>query len=222
MLYLVSTPIGNLGDISERAKQVLSSVDLIVCEDTRRTGLLLFQMKIKKRMITLNETNERRKTPLIMKDLEEGKDLALVSDGGTPLISDPGYLLVREARKKGVKVTSVPGPSALISALSVSGFPTNSFSFYGFIPKALKKKKDFFSSLKGRKETIICYESPYRLIKTITVINEELPTWQLCVVRELTKKFEEIISGTASELLEKITKPKGEYVLILHSKGMAP
>ena len=148
-----------------------------------------------------------------------GGTVALVSDSGTPTISDPGNYLVQMCHKHNIPVSPIPGPCAVIAALSASGFPSGVFSFHGFVPKTSGKRKNMFESFKGRHDTIVCYESPYRIKKTLEAIAQALPSWKMCVARELTKRFEELLFGTADDLLKKITAPKGEYVLILHSQG---
>src|SRR3989344_4469556 len=171
MLYLVSTPIGNLGDISQRAIDTLRDADLIVAEDTRRTINLLKHLGIeKKRMTSFDRHSEKRKTPYIIAELKEGKNIALVSDSGTPGINDPGEYLIKEAVKEGITVSPIPGPNAIISALVCSGLPTEKFTFYGFAPKKEKQKKKFFEEMKGKNETKIVYESPYRVIDTLRLM----------------------------------------------------
>lgn len=217
MLYIVSTPIGNLKDISLRAIEILNSVELIAAEDTRRTNVLLMHHDITNRLISFNDHNKEKTTPRLIQLLKQNKDIALVSDAGTPGISDPGFYLVREAVKENIQISPIPGPTAMISALICSGLPTDKFTFYGFLPKSTKKKIDIFNSLKTKKETAIFYESPYRIIKTIDVMNEIFPEKNIVLARELTKKFEEFMYGTVNELYKKLKDKtiKGEIVLIL-------
>ncbi|MGM5487436.1 MAG: 16S rRNA (cytidine(1402)-2'-O)-methyltransferase [Nanobdellota archaeon] len=217
MLHLVPTPIGNREDITLRALRVLREVDLIACEDTRRTGMLLKHHGIKNTLTSFHEHNERQRIPKLLEKLQT-EEVALVTDSGMPGISDPGVSLVRACRREGIEVTSLPGPSAFVTALAGSGFPTHAISFYGFVPKKQGRREAFFREMQGRNDTIACYESPHRIEKTLQVIAAQLPDWQVCVCRELTKRHEEYIIGTASEL--DIT-PKGEFVLVLHSQGMA-
>ncbi|MBL7051179.1 16S rRNA (cytidine(1402)-2'-O)-methyltransferase [Candidatus Woesearchaeota archaeon] len=214
---MVSTPIGNLKDISLRAIEILNSVELIAAEDTRRTNVLLMHHDITNRLISFNDHNKEKTTPRLIQLLKQNKDIALVSDAGTPGISDPGFYLVREAVKENIQISPIPGPTAMISALICSGLPTDKFTFYGFLPKSTKKKIDIFNSLKTKKETAIFYESPYRIIKTIDVMNEIFPEKNIVLARELTKKFEEFMYGTVNELYKKLKDKtiKGEIVLIL-------
>ena len=217
-LYIVSTPIGNLKDITLRALDVLKEVDLVLVEDTRRTSNLLNKYDIKgKKLVSFNDFNKEKKTPSVIKDLEEGKSVALVSDSGTPGISDPGFYLIRECVKNAVEVVVVPGATALISGLVGSGFATDSFVFYGFIPK--KGKGDFFRKI-VRDKTVVLYESPHRLVKTLEVMNEVIPDREICIARELTKKFEEFIRGSVTEVYEKLKDKsvKGEITIVINKK----
>lgn len=216
MLYIVSTPIGNLGDITKRAVEVLSKADFIVAEDTRRTGILMKECGVpKKPLIPYNEYNERRQTLPIISRLKQGETAALVSDSGTPGISDPGFLLVRECVKEGIQVSPVPGPSAIISALACSGLPTEKFAFYGFMPKKEQQKIKFLKSLPDM--TTVFYESPYRIVKTLKVMAETIPERKVVIARELTKKFEEFIRGSAREVYERLKEKalKGEIVVLV-------
>ncbi len=214
MLYIVATPIGNLEDISLRGKRILSDVDLILAEDTRRAGRLLSHFEIKNKLKSYNDYNKEKITPELVKYLKHN-DAALVSDAGTPGISDPGFYLVRECIKEDIPVVPVPGPSAIITALCASGLPTDKFSFHGFLPKSKKKVTDFLEFVKNRDETIVVYESPYRVEKTLKTMSEVIPQHDVVVARELTKKFEEFIRGKPSEILEKIVL-KGEFVILFH------
>ena len=217
VLYLVSTPIGNLEDITLRALRILKQVDLIAAEDTRQTRKLLSHYKIRNRITSFNDNNKDRKTPLIINKLNQGQSIAVVSDAGTPGISDPGFYLVRECVKQNIVVVPVPGPSSFIAALVSSGLPTDSFSFYGFLPKKEKKKRDFFEAIKDKKETVVVYESPYRIIKTLELMVETIPNHNVVVARELTKIFEEFVRGKPKEVLEhfKSKNIKGEFVLVI-------
>jgi len=216
-LHIVSTPIGNLGDVTSRAVETLKNADLVLAEDTRRTGNLLKHLDLHKSMSSFNEHNCRHKTKYVIEMLKQGKEVALVSDCGTPGISDPGFILVRECVSAGVNIIPVPGPTAFVSALVCSGLPTDKFTFYGFLPKKEGKRKDMLLEIKQRNETAIVYASPYRVVKDLDAIKQILPSHPVVVARELTKKFEEFIRGTASEILEKIgTKEvKGEIVLLI-------
>lgn len=218
MLYVIATPIGNIGDITKRAIETLESVDIVACEDTRRTGRLLSHLGFKKKLIAYNDFNSRRKTSQLLELLEEGNSIAIVSDAGTPCISDPGFLIVRECQRKGIQVSPIAGPSAIIAALSASGFPTDKFTFQGFVPKGPGKKKKFFEQFLDREETIVFYESPHRILKTLAVIDKVMPNWQVCLARELTKRFEKFYYGTAKELID-VAPSKGEYVVLLSRIG---
>ncbi|MBL7170616.1 MAG: 16S rRNA (cytidine(1402)-2'-O)-methyltransferase [Candidatus Omnitrophica bacterium] len=219
-LLIVATPIGNLEDITLRALRVLKEVDLIACEDTRKTRKLLSHYGIRqKRLVSFFEANERRRVPEIVDCLSQGKDVALVSNAGTPGISDPGYRLIEELAHLGdFPLSIVPGPCALVSSLVISGLPTDSFFFKGFLPRRPGRKKKELHSLKDYKATIIFYESPYRLKITLSDIREIFGERRVAVVKELTKKFERVYRGSASEVLEAIDNEKvlkGEYVIIV-------
>lgn len=217
MLYIVATPIGNLKDITFRAIDALREVDLILAEDTRRTGILLKRWLIKdKKMLSYNDANKTRRTKEAINLLKQGKDIALVSDSGTPGISDPGFYLIREAVKYNIQISPIPGPTALISALVCSGLPTDKFEFYGFIPKKESQKKKFFKNLGDK--TVVFYESPHRIIKTLKIMNDVIPEKQIVIARELTKKFEEFIRGTVKGVYLKLKdkKIKGEIVVVTH------
>ena len=216
-LFVVATPIGNLEDITFRAVRVLSEVDLIAAEDTRTTKVLLNKYNINTQLTSYHKFNIKSKTPRLIELLRQGQNIALVSDSGTPGISDPGYELVREAVGQNIKVEPIPGPSALVSALAVSGLPTERFVFEGFLPKKPGKKRKVLRSLQDDPRTIIIYESPYRLVKTLVEVKEILGDREVAVCRELTKKFEEIIRGKAGDVLAKIgdKKVRGEIVLVV-------
>ncbi|MDY6407239.1 MAG: 16S rRNA (cytidine(1402)-2'-O)-methyltransferase [Pseudomonadota bacterium] len=219
MLYLVSTPIGNLGDISERAKEVLKSVDLVACEDTRTSGQLFSLLGIKvAATIPYHEHNADKMRPKLLEKLKHGVTIALVSDAGTPLISDPGYKLVRDCYESGISVTTVPGANAVLSALQLSGLPSNAFYFAGFLsPKAGARKKAL-RELVSLKATLIIYETPNRLLDMLMDIENILGDRLMAVVREMTKKFEEVRRAPVSELITYYTQngtPKGELVLVI-------
>ena len=215
-LYIVSTPIGNLEDVTYRAIKVLSAVDLIAAEDTRTTRILLDRYNISKPMVSYFSYNETRRTPELIQHLLDGKSIALVSDAGTPGISDPAFRIVASAIENSIPIVPIPGPSALLPALVASGLPTESFVFEGFLP-VKKGRKTKLESLKTEHRTIILYESPHRILKTLTEIRAFLGERNVVVARELTKKFEEITRGPISTVLNKIAgkSPKGEYVLII-------
>jgi 16S rRNA (cytidine1402-2'-O)-methyltransferase len=218
MLYVVSTPIGNLGDITLRALEVLKSVDVIAAEDTRHSGMLLKHFEIKKPLLSYHEHNEAMRTAQLVERLAAGEDVALITDAGTPALSDPGARLIRECIKRGLPFTIIPGPSSILAALVGSGFSTEKFCFRGFLPiKSGQRERELRSAAVDREETIIFFESPYRLTKTLAACIEIMPDRQLCVARELTKKFEEFHRGTAAELLAhyQAHPPKGEIVLMI-------
>lgn len=218
MLYIVATPIGNLNDLTFRALSVLKDVDFILCEDTRVTQKLLEHFKIKKPTISYHQHSKSQKLEKIKELLEKGKDLALVSDAGTPGISDPGGQLVEFVSKKlpDVKIIPIPGASAVISALCISGFPTDKFVFLGFPPHK-KGRQKFFKELSEQKHTIAFYESKHRIIKTLEEIKEYTGDIEVVVARELTKMYETIHRGTLSGIIEKMKKiaPRGEYVIVI-------
>jgi len=216
LLYVVSTPIGNLGDITYRAVEVLKSVDLIACEDTRRSRILCDAYGIRKPLCSYYEYNKLTRGEYLLKLLKEGKSVALISDAGTPGISDPGFTLIRSALEEGVRIIAIPGATALIGALSVSGLPANRFFFEGFLPvkKAARKKR--LEILAAMEVTVVAYESPHRILQTLADMAEVLGTRPVALARELTKKFEEVLRGDASTLLAgmKPGRPKGEFVVI--------
>lgn len=216
MLYVVSTPIGNLGDITYRAVEVLKSVDLIACEDTRHARILTRHYGISVPLTSYYEYNKVMKGDHLIKLLKEGKRIALISDAGTPGISDPGFTLIRDALNAGIKVISIPGPTALISALSISGFPTNKFVFEGFLPPKSGARKKKLQSLKKLEATVVLYESPHRILATLQDMQEVLGNRKIAIAREVTKKFEEVIRGDIATLRStlKASKPRGEFVVI--------
>ena len=217
-LYIVSTPIGNLDDITFRAIKILKEVDLIACEDTRTTKKLLSRFQIQKELTSYHEHNEVEKAAELLCVLKEGKSIALVSDAGTPGISDPGYRIVKLASENGVQVIPVPGASAALAALSVSGLPTSSFTFLGFLPKQNKKLAEYLETIKDRSETLIFYESPKRVIKTLEVMSEVFGERNVSVSREITKMYEETLRGALPEVISNLKSRdtiKGEIVLIV-------
>lgn len=219
MLYVIATPIGNLGDISLRALEVLKKVDYLLCEDTRNAGMFLNNLGIKNKpkLISFYDEVEEQKIPEILRLLSENKEVGLITDAGTPIISDPGFKLIKKCRELGHLVTSIPGPSALINALVLSGMPSGRFSFLGFLPKKIGERKKVLEKYKNFDGVKIVYESPFRLIKLLEELKDiyGLST-EISVCREMTKKFEEIINGSPSEVLEKLGKRniKGEIVVI--------
>jgi 16S rRNA (cytidine1402-2'-O)-methyltransferase len=221
-LYIIPTPIGNLEDITHRALRILKEADILLAEDTRTSGFLLKHYNIEKKIYSHHQHNEHKTVSFISQEILSGKTVALMSDAGTPGISDPGFLLVRECLKNNIEVECLPGPTAFVPALIQSGLPCDRFVFEGFLPHK-KGRKSKFDSLSNEERTIVLYESPYRIIKTLEQIVEHLgPERKVCVCRELTKKFEENIRGTASEVLEhfKTKEPKGEFVIIVEGKSI--
>ncbi|MGB9612812.1 MAG: 16S rRNA (cytidine(1402)-2'-O)-methyltransferase [Candidatus Margulisiibacteriota bacterium] len=214
-LFVVATPIGNLEDITYRAVRILSEVDLIAAEDTRQTKILLTRYSVNTPMTSYHKFNIKSKTAHLVDLLKQGQNIALVSDSGMPGISDPGYELIKEAVEQGIKVEPVPGPSAAITALAVSGLPTKEFLFVGFLPKKQGKRIKKLKELKSEKRSIIIYESPYRVIKTLQDTLTVMGDRKVAVCRELTKKFEEIVRGKISEVIKKFEHPKGEFVIII-------
>lgn len=220
MLFIVSTPIGNLKDITLRALETLKEVDYIAAEDTRHTKILLDAYEISKPLISFFEHNQNYKTKDIITKLKEGKKIALVSDAGTPGISDPGYPLIQAALAEGIKIEVIPGVCAAIMALTASGLPAHRFMFEGFLPVKSGARRKVLESLKDFEGTAIFYESPHRIEKTLKDIEEVLENATVVCARELTKMFEEVKQGTAKELQEHFIKhpPKGEFVVLINSK----
>jgi 16S rRNA (cytidine1402-2'-O)-methyltransferase len=216
-LYLVATPIGHLSDISLRALAVLSQVDLVACEDTRVTSRLLSAYGIKKTLITYHDHNASSASQKILEHIQNGKSVALVSDAGTPLISDPGFNLVGDCIANEVYVTSIPGSSAAITALTLSGLPADTFTFVGFLPPKSIARRKALAELASSRTTGILYEAPHRIIALLEDIQSELGDRKVVVCRELTKKFEEILRGTAAEILSvmKVAEPRGEFVVLI-------
>lgn len=214
-LYLVATPIGNLEDITFRAIRILKEVDLIAAEDTRQTLKLLNHYEINKPLISYHRHNEEVKQEVLIQKLKEGQNIALVSDAGTPVISDPGEVIVKEALKENIKVIPIPGACALINALIASGLDTKEFSFYGFLSLNKKLRKEKLQEIKKENKTIILYEAPHKLTSTLKDLSEILEDRKIVVARELTKIHEEFLRGTASEILENYPEPKGEHIILI-------
>jgi 16S rRNA (cytidine1402-2'-O)-methyltransferase len=223
MLYIVSTPIGNLKDITYRAVETLKSADLIAAEDTRHTRILCEHYDIKTPLTSYFEHNKIKKAQDLLKLLAEGKNVALVTDAGTPGISDPGYHLIRLAKENNLPMTAVPGVTALIAALTLSGLPCHNFVFEGFLPVKSGARRKKLEQLKGEERTVIFYESPHRLLKALADMDAVLKDSPVVCARELTKKFEEVKEGKAGELLEYFakTKPRGEFVLLIGKKTLS-
>jgi len=213
-LILVATPIGNLGDISSRALESLRNADVIACEDTRRTLKLLSHFGIQKPLISYHEFNEQEKSHEIVGMIESGKNVALVSDAGTPSISDPGYRVVRLCRERGLEVIVIPGPNAAIAALSASGLPSDQFMFAGFLPPRQSARKEYLESLRAFTGTLIFYEAPHRILSAIDDMHEVFGDRETCICRELTKIHEEYLFGKLSEVKERI-KELGEFVIVI-------
>lgn len=215
-LYIVSTPIGNLKDITLRAIETLKEADFVLCEDTRVTSVLMNHLEIRKELVSFNAQSESSKLDYALNRIEQGQSCALVSDAGTPAISDPGVRLVSAAIKRGIRVEAIPGVTALITALSISGLPTDAFTFEGFLPQKKGRQKKL-KELSQEDRTIILYESTYRIEKLIAELNEYMPERYVVVTRELTKKFEESWRGKPGELLAELkTKViKGEFAVVI-------
>ena len=217
MLTIVPTPIGNLGDITLRALETLRSADLVAAEDTRHTGMLLKHFEISKPLISFHEHNEASRTAELTERMAGGLNVAVVTDAGMPGLSDPGYRLVRACREKGLPVTVLPGPSAVLTALVGSGLPCHEHYFGAFLPVKSGQRENELTRAAAREETSVYFESPYRLVKSLEVLSRIAPEHRVCVARELTKKFEEYRAGSAAELLAHYTAhpPKGEITLVI-------
>lgn len=222
VFYVTATPIGNLGDITIRALDILKEAEVVFCEDTRVTQKLLNRYDIHTKLKSCHKFSEKKMIPQISAVLDSGKDAVLVSDAGTPLISDPGFVVVEELAKEGYTITPLPGASALTTALCVAGLDTSAFSFYGFLPKKEKEKKDFLSNLIFSDNLSVFYESFARVTATLKVLSNIDAKRQVVICRELTKKYEEILRGTPEELLavfeEDKVKLKGEFVFVIDKK----
>jgi 16S rRNA (cytidine1402-2'-O)-methyltransferase len=217
-LYVVATPIGNMADLSPRAAEALARADVIAAEDTRVTGRLLQRAGVKAKLSSYRDENEHRLAPRLVADLLAGKNVALVCDAGTPCISDPGYRLVRAAADAGVEVVSVPGPSAVIALLSVSGLPTDRFSFEGFPPPRPGARRALLAGLRGAGRTVVFYESPRRVVRFLEEVAETLGDPPVAVGREITKLHEEVLRGRAREVAAALAErgPRGEFALAVH------
>jgi 16S rRNA (cytidine1402-2'-O)-methyltransferase len=221
-LFVISTPIGNLEDITFRAIEILKSVDRIAAEDTRRTKLLLKRFNISKPLISYHDFNKQRRSAQILEYISRGESIGLVCDAGTPGISDPGYFLICQAIDHSIPIVPIPGPSAILTSLSVSGLPTDTFVFEGFLEARASKRKKQLEQLKDEKRTIIVFESPYRILKSLETILSILGNRQICIARELTKIYEEWMRGDVETVLCQLKKRKsikGELTLIIRGKG---
>ena len=220
-IFLVATPIGNLEDMTFRALDVLKSVDIIAAEDTRHTLKLLNHYNISKPLISYYKEIEKNKSDVIISKVVEGKNIAIVSDAGTPCISDPGEELVKKAISVGIDVIPIPGACAFVNSLIVSGMNTREFCFVGFLPTHKKEKKEKIEELANETKTIILYEAPHRIIDTLTSLREILGDRNICIVRELTKIHEEKIRGKISQIISEMQDPKGEMVIILEGSNIS-
>ena len=214
-LYLIPTPIGNMEDITFRAVNILKESELVLCEDTRVTGILLKHLEIKKRLVANHDHNEARNKELVLSLLEEGKTIALVSDRGTPVISDPGFEIAKYVIEQGYNVVGLPGATALIPALIMSGINPMPFTFFGFLNSKESKRKKELENLKEINTTIIIYEAPHRIHDTIKNIYEILGDRKISISREISKRYEEVIRGTASQLIDNLNDIKGEMVVVI-------
>ena len=222
-LYVVATPIGNLEDVSARALRILKEVDVVACEDTRRTRALLTHFDIHTPTVSYYEHNKLSRGPQLLRQLAEGRSIALVSDAGTPGISDPGILLVREARAAGVSVVPIPGPSAVVAALSAAGLPADRFVFDGFLPVKPGRRRNRLTQLRDLETTVVFYESPHRIVATLEAIGEVFGAVPVVVARELTKQFEEIVTATPAEHLERLREgARGEFTVVIRGKATVP
>jgi 16S rRNA (cytidine1402-2'-O)-methyltransferase len=223
-LYVVATPIGNLEDITARALRVLREAHVVACEDTRRTRQLLTHFDIHTPTVSYYEHNKLTRGPDLLRQLADGRSIALVSDAGTPGISDPGVLLVREARAAGILVVPVPGPSAVVAALSAAGLPADRFVFDGFLPVKPGRRVNRLKALRELETTVVVYESPHRIVAAMEAIGEVFGDAAVVVAREVTKKFEEIIAAPAATHLERLraSEPRGEFVVVIPAVGASP
>jgi 16S rRNA (cytidine1402-2'-O)-methyltransferase len=218
VLYIVATPIGNLEDITLRALRVLGEVQLIAAEDTRTARKLLNRYSIKTRLTSYFEHNKKNKMPFLLETLEE-QDIALISEAGTPGISDPGYELIKGAIEKGFQVISLPGPSAVTSAMAASGLPADQFVYLGFLPRKKGEKRRLLESVSTEPRTVVCFESPYRVVDSLQAMLEKLGERNVAVCREMTKLYEEVFRGTLSEAVEHFRNPRGEFTIVVQGTG---
>ena len=214
-LYIVATPIGNLEDITLRAINTLKQVDIIIAEDTRHSLKLLNHLEITKPLISYHRHNEEEKTNMILNKIKEGNNIALISDAGTPVISDPGEFIVKEALERNIEVVPIPGACAIITALMTAGVNTRNFTFYGFLSLNKKIRTKELEQIRNNKNTIILYEAPHKIMNTLKDLENYVENRKIVLARELTKIHEEFIRGTIQEVQEKISTPKGEYVIII-------
>ena len=220
MLYIVATPIGNIEDITLRALRVLKEADVVLAEDTRKTGIFLKRLQIDKPLMSFYEHNEVQRLPSVLEELKKGKTVVLVSSAGTPTISDPGYKLVRQCRAEGLPVTSVPGPSSVMNALALTSLEHEAFAFLGYLPKKSGARKRELARIKAWNITAVFFESPFRVVKTLADIREICPERRVALLREMTKKFEELFEGTPDEAFEHFSRlaPRGEFVVVVSGR----
>lgn len=214
-LFVVATPIGHLGDISARALETLRQADQIACEDTRRTGILLRHFGIQARLVSYHDRNERTRTTALIHALQRGERVALVSNAGMPLVSDPGYVLVTSAIENGIPVTVIPGSSAVLSALVASGLPCHRFIFDGFLPKKAGARHRLIKSYAQERRTVVLFESPHRVQRLLEELADFLGDRRMALVREQTKIHEEVIRGTAAMIRDRLDHPRGEYTVVI-------
>ena len=219
-LYLVATPIGNLEDITLRAIRTLKEVDIIIAEDTRQTLKLLNHLQISKPLISYHRHNEEIKVDGLIEKLEQGNNIALVSDAGTPVISDPGEIIVKEALKNNIEIIPIPGACALINGLIASGIEAKEFCFLGFLSLNKKIRREKLEEIRNENKTVILYEAPHKILNTLEDLQEILGERQVVLARELTKIYEEFIRGTINEILEKYKKPRGEHIIIIEGNKL--
>lgn len=219
-LYLVATPIGNLEDITLRAIRILKEVDIIIAEDTRQTLKLLNHLEISKPLISYHRHNEEIKVDSLIEKLQQGSNIALVSDAGTPVISDPGEIIVKEALKSDIEIIPIPGACALINGLIASGIDAKEFCFLGFLSLNKKMRKEKLEEIRNENKTIILYEAPHKILNTLKDLQEILEDRQIVLARELTKIHEEFIRGTINEILEKYKEPRGEHIIIIEGSKL--
>jgi len=216
-IYLIPTPIGNMGDITQRALEILNQVDIIACEDTRHSGGFLKKLGINKKLVSYHDFNESARAEQLIKKIKEGNSIGIITDAGSPGISDPAYRIVRAAIENNINLIPLPGPCAIIPALTASGLPTDRFFFEGFLPQKSGARKNRLEKIKELEHTLVFYESPYRVMKTLDDILETLGNRDICIAREISKKFEEFLRGKVTEIIQTIgdKTPKGEFVIII-------
>ena len=221
-LYIIAGPIGNLEDITLRALNVLKTLDYLLSEDTRETDKILSKFNLKVSQISYRDQIHTKIYPKVVEMLENGKNVGLMTDSGTPLISDPGYKLVNELRNSGFNIVSIPGPSSVIAALSISGLPTDKFSFLGFLPKKENQRKKLLINYGAMDATLTIFESPYRIIRLISEIKETLGNRRICIIKDLTKVFEKVITGKINDTDNEINNlpQKGEYIILIAKEGV--